>query len=275
MMWLDSVLLTLTLAVALIGSTTQATDTVVGKIVVSALLVISTGLSLWVKRLEAKRSDEVQRGIKRLTTASLPTDEFLSSVQQIITEVGVAEGCQPIYTSQVIRYERELFLCRWFWENKEKGIDSLVGALVLNDRDLGELALLEKRQLRDAIRNSIAGKWGKDDLQADAELITSRVFTTVEGWLEYNDDQLGTFQTSYSRDARGTIETLSLELLDDDGKKIGAPVFEFSSEDLTAIFNLRILERGAQIARKTDEWRQEVIQYIDEVQENENSKTEA
>jgi hypothetical protein len=39
-MWLDSVLLILTLTVALIGATTNATDTVAGKIVVSALLVI-------------------------------------------------------------------------------------------------------------------------------------------------------------------------------------------------------------------------------------------
>ena len=280
-MWLDSILLISTLTVALIGATTNATDTVAGKVVVSALLVISTGLSLWVKRLETRRNDQLQRGVKRLTQASLPTDEFVDSIERIITEVRVAEGYLLADTAQIIRYDRGLLLCRWLWENEDgdeeehQGIDSLVGGLVLNDKDLGELALLEERQLRAAVRNFIAGKWGHDNLQADRDLIASRVFNTIQGWTRYNDDRLGTFQTTISNNAQEAIDSLSLVLLDDDGNETGAPVLEFSSEDLMTMFNLRIFERGAWIARKTDEWRNEVIRYVDEIQADENAKPES
>jgi hypothetical protein len=273
-MWLDSVLLILTLTVALIGATTNATDTVAGKIVVSALLVISTALSLWVKRIEAKRSDEMQRGLRRLTRASLPTNEFIHSVERIMTEVRVAEGYLFEDTSQSIRYERELYLCRWLWANEYESIDSLVGGLVLNDQDLGELALLEERQLRAAVWDFIVGKWGKDNLQADRDLIAARVFNTVRGWTNHNDDNLGTFRTTISNDEQEAIESLSLELLDDDGNKTGAPVLEFSSEELMTMLNLRIFERGAWIARKTDEWRNEVIRYVSEVQAAEDARAE-
>jgi hypothetical protein len=280
-MWLDSILLISTLTVALIGATTNATDTAAGKIVVSALLVISTALSLWVKRLETKRNDQLQRGVKRLTQASLPTDEFVDAIERIITEVRVAEGYLLADTAQIIRDDRGLILCRWLWENEDgdeeehQGIDSLVGGLVLNDKDLGELALLEERQLRAAVRNFITGKWGHDNLQADRDLIASRVFNTIQGWTRYNDDRLGTFQTTISNNAQEAIDTLSLVLLDDNGNETGAPVLEFSSEDLMTMFNLRIFERGAWIARKTDEWRNEVIRYVDEIQADENAKPES
>jgi len=273
-MWLDSVLLILTLTVALIGATTNATDTVAGKIVVSALLVISTALSLWVKRLEAKRSAEVQRGLRRLTQASLPTNEFIRSVERIMTEVRVAEGYLFEDTSQVIRYDRELYLCRWLWTSEDESVDSLVGGLVLNDQDLGELALLEERQLRAAVRDFVVGKWGKDNLQADRDLIAARVFSTVRGWTNYNEDNLGTFRTTISNDDQEAIESLSLELLDDDGNKTGAPVLQFSSEELTTMLNLRVFERGAWIVRKTDEWRNEVIGYVNEIHAAENAKSE-
>jgi hypothetical protein len=261
-MWLDSMLLILTLAVALIGTTTKASETVAGKTILSGLLVISTGLSLWLKRQEAKRSEALQRGIKGLVTASLPTDEFIKSVENIMTEVRVEEGYRLLDTSHVIRYERAVYLCRLFWSDEGRSIDSLAGLVVLDDRDLGELALLDERHLRKTIREFIVGKWQRDDLRAHQDRITSRVFTTIVGWIEFSEANLPNLQTVVSHDAREAIEAMSVKVVDDRGDEIDAPILTISGNDVEAMFGFPALERGVRIARKTDAWLHDLAQHL-------------
>jgi hypothetical protein len=251
-MWLDGLLLTATLAIALIGTTTQASDTIPGRVILSVLLVLSTGLSLWLKKEEARRHSAMQRGIKRLEAASLPTDEFVDSVGSLFTTIRLEEGYRLPEMSRVTRYARAIVMSHFLWRDDHHDIDSLVGLVVINERDLGQLAMLDERRLRKAVREFLVGRWGRDDLNADRELIATRVFAVVEGWSEFSD--VSTTVTTTVNHDRDVGEILTVKALDENGDDFGAPVLTFSADELGAMFGLPALERGVHIARKTDLW---------------------
>ena len=103
------------------------------------------------------------------------------------------------------------------------------------------------------MRNIITGRCGHDDLQADADLMHSRILTIVRGWLIRIGFELAPYE---ARRTAGFI--LSIALLDSDGNKTGGQVLKFSSEELRAMYDLPAIERGARIVRKTEEWRRTV-----------------
>jgi len=262
-MLLDAVFLLSTLAIALIGTTTTIADTAVGKIVISALLVVSTGLSLWLKREETKRNNEVQRGIKRLTAATLPADEFVDQISSLLGETRLAEGYRRAATTRTVRSSTSLLIIQIYWHDEPaEDVDAVAGFVVLDNEDLEQLALLDDQKLRKAVREVQFGKWGSDNLHSDSELIASRVFNAVAGWIEFLRIDFPTYSNTASYDDGTALTALRAEISDDPE----APGLEFDRAELDALLALPALERGVSIAKHADAWLAELSRHYAEQQ---------
>ncbi|WP_460914816.1 hypothetical protein [Plantactinospora veratri] len=91
-MWLDILLLLTTLTVGLVGTITPITTSPTGKVVISTLLVISTTLSILIKRNQAKRNEAIEAGVRNLTFAQGSPRYFVQRVTKKLMDVAQEYG---------------------------------------------------------------------------------------------------------------------------------------------------------------------------------------
>jgi len=254
-MWLDRVLLFITLIIALVGTTTNVSDSAIGKVVLSGLLIASTALTLLLKREEARKAQAQQRRIHLLVESSLPSDEFVEIVKETVLRIRRRQSSEP-HIATALRAGDDLYAIWSFYDDPQDG-DSLSGLLVLDQSDLRKLAVLDDRALEGAMSGLLSGAWGNDDLAADAALISARIIKTMAGWLLKLDNRkvdLATYSTLVNYAPGRVLESVRLIPVNRAGREFDNLQLLVEQQDIRDLLALPVLERGARIADLVDRW---------------------
>jgi hypothetical protein len=132
--------------------------------------------------------------------------------------------------------------------------DILTGFIVFDHRDLSRLAALDDREAKAAVRKLFAA-WGTDDLGKDKDLIISRIYTTMLGWmLERNlPSDLGWDSNAKYTDKQ-ELDSLTIVPVLGNGRKLTELSHTLSQSDLRRLLAVPVLKRGPAIASIVERW---------------------
>jgi hypothetical protein len=266
-MWLNVVVLLTTLLVALLGSATSVTDSTLGKVVVSGLLVISTGVSIWLRRIEHVKDEEVFLGVRELASRSLPSPASFNYVDDAVGEyLRERLGLHLNTVQHKFENSSTAYIVRILYSDPDpaSGLDPddddidwedypelTYGVLVIDAEDVREISRLKGRRLEEMLRDQIVDSWGPEGTTEGRAYVDLRITMLVKGILAARQTPRLTISTSH--DKQSNIDGIEIRPTEDDPANTSS-VLVFDEGFLAAMMQEPVLVRGAMVLREVDSW---------------------
>ncbi len=243
----EIIVLVLTLLVALAGISPTVQQHFGGPWLVAVLLIIGTGLSIFLKFRDAKETQQLRHRVQQLLEASRPADNFIKLVDnrfQEIRQQNVADVSDSDLFLQAVTNTSDGVRCSWFWLRERR---ILLGLWTLSEDEMSELQLAgsSKEQLGRALESILFKPW------TDEKAVPAKVSSCIEAWL----------QTRYNKEVSGSriewlflgVPTSTIYLQLRTGKTITAKL-ALTPDVMQALTHTPPYECGRIVAAKVDAW---------------------
>lgn len=245
----EGLLLLLTLGLGLLAATTKLTDSAEGKVIVSALLIASTGVSFWLKRKELDRDHFLHRTVARMADSSTPSQEVIEHVQRELTRAFQQFPFSVKKTTSIIRTQYDVFvvvMCSNDHKTLRDQVESLFGALVFSTSDLRVLSRMDERDISSAIDQMVGNpskRSSKPLPLLDIDVVED-VRKTGDGLLNYWELNIDSFSTHMRQHSEPMFQHVifEAEAIDEDAPPI--PPFKFFGDELVELAGRTPLDRG-------------------------------
>ncbi|ROR65478.1 hypothetical protein [Agrococcus jenensis] len=265
-MGLNVVVLLTTLLVGLLGSATSVTDSVPGKVVVSTLLVVSTATSIWLRRTEHLKEEEMYAGVRELSSRALPAPaSFDHAARAVSTYLRERCGLHLNAVQHKVEQGATAFIVQILFSDPapETGLDPddddiewedypelICGVLVLDANDVRTMSRLKGRRLEQMLEEEIIGAWGREATSESWAFIDHRMMILLEGILVSLGAPAASTSTVHDRDSH----LVAIEVEIDADPTDPARVLVLDAAFLTAMLREPVLERGAMMMREVRTW---------------------